>query len=164
MKISFWLNGREHKLNISESGREDMILVEMGGGRFQVGVEYLCPDEALLNIDGKIYDVFVSANSRTFSVGVGGRYYHVLRQSAAQILGAEGSQQGKKEVKTSMPGKIIKLLASKGDKVDEGQAVLILEAMKMQNEIKSPRSGTIKMIKPRAGDSVETGSLLFIIE
>jgi biotin carboxyl carrier protein len=164
MKISFWLDGREHKLNITGSGREDLVQVEMSGGKYQVGVEYLCPDEALLNIDGKIYDVYISANSRTFSVGVGGKYFYILRQSAAQILGETGSQQGKKEVKTSMPGKIFKLLASEGDKVEEGQAVLILEAMKMQNEIKSPRSGTIKLIKPKIGDSMETGSLLFVVE
>jgi biotin carboxyl carrier protein len=51
-----------------------------------------------------------------------------------------------------------------GEKVREGQAVLVLEAMKMQNEIKSPQSGTITRIVPKAGDSVEAGSLLFTVE
>jgi biotin carboxyl carrier protein len=164
MKISFWLNGKEHKLNITGTGGEDRVRVEMGGCTYQVKVEFLCPDEALLNIDGKIYDVFISANSRTYSVGVGAAYFHIKRQSASQILGEAGSQQGRKEVKTSMPGRIIKILASEGDRVEEGQAVLILEAMKMQNEIKSPRAGTVKFIKPKAGDSIETGGLLFVVE
>ncbi len=51
-----------------------------------------------------------------------------------------------------------------GDKVKEGQAVLVLEAMKMQNEIKSPQSGIITKINPTAGDSVEAGALLFSVE
>jgi biotin carboxyl carrier protein len=162
MKISFWLNDREHKLAISGGG--DSVQVEMDGHRYRVGVEFLRSDEVLLNIDGKIHDVFVSANSRSYSVGVGGKYFDIKRQSASRILGKAGSFPGRKEVKTSMPGRIIKRLASEGDRVDEGQAVLILEAMKMQNEIKSPRTGTIKLIKPETGDSVETGGLLFIVE
>jgi biotin carboxyl carrier protein len=51
-----------------------------------------------------------------------------------------------------------------GDKVKEGQAVLVLEAMKMQNEIKSPQTGIITKVNPAAGDSVETGALLFSVE
>jgi biotin carboxyl carrier protein len=63
-----------------------------------------------------------------------------------------------------MPGKIVKVLLAEGDKVEEGQAVLILEAMKMQNEIKSPQKGKVTKIGPEAGDSVETGALLFSVE
>lgn len=164
MKISLWLNGKEYKLDIKESSRDDMLQVELGGALYQVGVQFLCPDKILLNIDGRIYDVYVSANSRLYSVGVGGRYFHIEKQSAAHILGQSFSSQGKREVKTSMPGKIIDLLAAEGEDVEAGQAVLILEAMKMQNEIKSPISGRIKLIKPGPGDSVETGGLLFVVE
>ena len=63
-----------------------------------------------------------------------------------------------------MPGKIIKVLVQEGESVQEGQAVLILEAMKMQNEIKSPQSGQIVRIVPREGESVETGALLFSVD
>ncbi len=63
-----------------------------------------------------------------------------------------------------MPGKIVKVLAKEGDKVKEGQPILVLEAMKMQNEIKSPQSGTVINISPKDGDSVETGALLFSVE
>jgi acetyl/propionyl-CoA carboxylase alpha subunit len=164
MKISFWLNDEEHKLDIKESSRDDMVQVELGGALYQVSAQLLCPDKILLNINGRIYDVYINANSRHFSVGVGGKYFRIERQSAAHILGKSFSRQGKREVKTSMPGKIVALLAAEGDDVETGQAVLILEAMKMQNEIKSPISGRIKMIKPGTGDSVETGGLLFIVE
>jgi biotin carboxyl carrier protein len=62
-----------------------------------------------------------------------------------------------------MPGRIVKVLLKEGDEVCEGQAVMILEAMKMQNEIKSPQSGHIGKIGPQTGDSVETGALLFTV-
>ncbi len=70
----------------------------------------------------------------------------------------------KRNVKTSMPGRIVKVLVRQGEKVKEGQAVLVLEAMKMQNEIKSPQTGIITQISPKAGDSVEAGSHLFSVE
>ena len=90
--------------------------------------------------------------------------FKVEKKSAYQILGNRNAEQKKRDIKTSMPGKIIKVLVREGDKVQEGQAVLILEAMKMQNEIKSPQSGQIVRIIPQAGDSVETGALLFSVE
>jgi biotin carboxyl carrier protein len=63
-----------------------------------------------------------------------------------------------------MPGRIIKVFVEEGEEVKEGQPVLVLEAMKMQNEIKSPQSGKVTRINPKAGESVEAGALLFSVE
>jgi len=63
-----------------------------------------------------------------------------------------------------MPGRIVKVFVEEGEEVKEGQAVLVLEAMKMQNEIKSPQPGIITKINLAAGDSVQAGSLLFSVE
>ena len=93
-----------------------------------------------------------------------GKNIHIDKKSPLQLLGGKNSGSAKREVKTSMPGRVIKLLAQPGEEVLEGQAVLILEAMKMQNEIKSPQPGIVTRIFPKTGDSVETGSLLFIVE
>ena len=87
----------------------------------------------------------------------------IEKKSAHQILGDRKVEHKKRDVKTSMPGRIIKVLVKEGESVKEGQAVLILEAMKMQNEIKAPHSGRIIRIIPRAGESVETGALLFFV-
>jgi biotin carboxyl carrier protein len=90
--------------------------------------------------------------------------FDIEKKSASQILGGTQRQRQKRDVKTSMPGKIVKVLMAESENVEEGQAVLILEAMKMQNEIKSPQKGKITKIIPKAGDSVETGALLFSVE
>jgi biotin carboxyl carrier protein len=63
-----------------------------------------------------------------------------------------------------MPGRIVKIMAEEGQQVETGQAVLVLEAMKMQNEIKSPQSGKIIALNVAAGNYVEAGAALFSVE
>lgn len=163
MNISLWLNNKEYKLNFAEE-RKEILSVTLGKRKLCVSVEYLSEDEALLNIDGKVYDVVVNSNSRSYSVCFKGKSFNIEKKSSSQILGRKIDKHGKRDVKTSMPGRIVKVLVQEGDEVKEGQAVLILEAMKMQNEIKSPQSGKVSRISPQAGDSVETGALLFSVE
>jgi biotin carboxyl carrier protein len=163
MNLSFWLNNREFKLTVKERQRND-ILVELNGNTYQVAVEFLNSEEILLIIDGKIYNAIICPSNSAFRVCVNGLSFDIQKRSASQILGAKQSQRQKRDVKTSMPGKIVKVLLAEGENVEEGQAVLILEAMKMQNEIKSPQKGTVTRIVPNSGDSVETGALLFSVE
>ena len=63
-----------------------------------------------------------------------------------------------------MPGKVIAVLVSEGDVVEKGQGLVIVEAMKMENEVHSPIAGTVGEIKVKAGDTVEGGAALVIIE
>jgi len=163
MNISFWLDDKEFRLNLSQE-KTDGILVILGKKTYKVAVEFLSPDEILLNIDGKIHDVIVNTNASSYTIYINGRRFQIEKKSALQILGPKAAKLSQANVKTSMPGRIVKVLMKEGDEVEEGQAVLILEAMKMQNEIKSPQSGRITSIGPKAGDSVETGAILFTID
>ena len=163
MNVSFWLDDREFRLNLTQTKQND-IVVSMGKNKYRVSVEFLGADEILLNIDGRVHDVIVTANNTSYTVYVNGRRFQIEKKSALQILGAKTEKQRKANVNTSMPGRIVKILMKEGDAVEEGQAVLILEAMKMQNEIKSPQQGRISKICPQAGESVETGALLFTID
>lgn len=65
---------------------------------------------------------------------------------------------------TQMPGKVVKILAKVGDVVEKGQTLLILEAMKMENEIKAGTSGVVKAIHVKAGDALENGILMMEVE
>lgn len=163
MDFSFWLNDKEFRLNLEEKTESD-ILVSLGKRKYHVSVEFLSPDEILLNIDGKIYDIIINSNSSYYSVSVNGKSFKIERKSAQRILKGKVEKLKKQDIRTSMPGRIVKVFVEEGSKVKEGQPILVLEAMKMQNEIKSPRSGIIITINPKAGDSVETGSLLFSVE
>ncbi len=163
MNFSFWLNNKEHRLNVEEKiGNE--IVVSLGKKQYRVSVEFISGDEILLTIEGRIHNVIVNSNTLFYSVYINGRFFKIEKKAVSQILGKKGAKLQKKEIKTSMPGRIVKVYMKEGDKVKEGQAVLVLEAMKMQNEIKSPQSGVITKINPVAGDSVEAGALLFSVE
>ncbi len=72
------------------------------------------------------------------------------------ILEAEGRQQ----VLAPMPGKVIRLLVKAGDRVEAGQGLLVVEAMKMQNEIRSPKSGTVERLLAKEGQPVNAGEVL----
>lgn len=72
--------------------------------------------------------------------------------------------QGRIELKSQMPGKIVKVEVKVGDKVTSGQGIVIMEAMKMENEIISPKAGEVKELKVQEGQSVESGALLAVIE
>ena len=81
--------------------------------------------------------------------------------SAAARAGTEGGPQ---TIKAQMPGKVIEVLAAPGDEVAAEQGLLVVEAMKMQNEIRAPRAGRIVSINVAPGDSVETGRALAVLE
>lgn len=74
------------------------------------------------------------------------------------------SADGLAEIKTMMPGKVVKLIAGVGDAVQKGDAVMVVEAMKMQNDLKAPRSGIIKEIRVSEGSTVAAGDVLAIVE
>jgi len=163
MKVTFWLAGEEFRLNLFQKDKNE-FLVSLGEQKHHVFLEVLNTREILLNIDGRIHTVFLNSNLTSHSVSVDGQSFKLEKKAVLQSLGVRERAHQKKDVKTSMPGKIIEVLAKEGDSVEEGQAVLILEAMKMQNEIKSPLSGRITRIFPESGDSVEAGALLFSVE
>jgi len=163
MRFSFWLQDKEFRLDLDRVG-DGSFLVRVGEKKVRVEVEFIREEEMLLKIEGRVHDVFIRSNASSYFVHLDGECYQVEKKSVRQILGPQQEARHRAEVATSMPGKIVKILREEGDEVREGEAVLILEAMKMQNEIKAPCSGRITRIGPRAGDSVETGALLFSVE
>jgi biotin carboxyl carrier protein len=72
--------------------------------------------------------------------------------------------QGRQLVSVPMPGKVVALLVSEGDAIEKGQGLVIVEAMKMENEVRSPITGSVKEIKVKPGDTVEGGAVLVVVE
>jgi len=163
MKSSFWHRNREFKLSLREKSAHNLS-VSLDRKSYDVDVEFINHEEMLLKINGKVFDVIINANSTVYHVWINGRCYWIRKKTALEMLGGKQPDARQMKVKTSMPGRIINILVKSGDMVREGDAVLILEAMKMQNEIKSPKAGKVGRILPDQGDSVEAGSLLFTIE
>jgi len=93
-----------------------------------------------------------------------GSYEFQLQDPMKALLAAAGGAAGAGGTLTSpMPGKVVKILVAEGDQVEEGQTLLILEAMKMQNEYKSPISGKLTKIFIQEGAAVETGAPMVMV-
>lgn len=130
---------------------------------------------AILSVDGRSLEATITREGsaaatargeRTYGVTIDGNDYPVRvldpRRRGASSLG--GRQDGPAEVRSIMPGRVVALLVRDGQEVREGQGVVVVEAMKMENEIPAPRTGRVKEIAVRPGDTVESGALLVTVE
>ena len=88
------------------------------------------------------------------------KYYNITVNGVAYRVSVEETAAGAVAVTAPMPGKILGVKASAGQAVKRGQVLLILEAMKMENEIVAPQDGTVATINVAVGDSVEPGATL----
>ena len=136
--------GHEVSASFSEPG---VLSLARGSERWQADV-VRSDGHAAVTIDGRRHDLGVVDE----------------RQLALAALGLGGPGGAENIVSTSMPGKVVALLVSEGDAVEEGQGVIVVEAMKMENELRAAVSGTVASIVVAAGDTVEGGSPLIIIE
>lgn len=84
--------------------------------------------------------------------------------SLRKAMAASGGLDGPVTVKSPMPGKVVAYLVQPGDEVKKGQGVVVVEAMKMENELKAPKDGTIQEIFSNVGEAVESGAPLCVIE
>lgn len=84
-----------------------------------------------------------------------------LRAAAAAMSGAV---EGRQTINAPMPGKIVKIFVKVGDEVTEGQGLVVVEAMKMENELKSPKAGTVTEVLTKEGVAVENGAPLVVVE
>ncbi len=119
-------------------------------------------------IDGEELDVDVEIDGETYRATIEGRTFEFLipesKGNAPRKRGAGGGRKRSGTVSASMPGKVVTVEVSVGDAVEEGETILILEAMKMQNEVAAPISGTISAVHCEDGMNVEANVPLVVIE
>ena len=143
------------RFRIAIDGREQIVdSRETGTGTFS------------LLIDHAAAEVSVTSRGEEFQVAVGGRT-HMLRlldERALRRRKSAGAADGAREVRAAMPGKVVAVLVEVGATVERGQGLLVIEAMKMENEIASPRAGTVAEIRVKPGQPVEAGELLVRID
>ena len=129
-------------------------------------MEEVMPGVFSLLRNGRIYRVNVAPSAEGFEVWVGLRRFFISladardRSSNAKRAGAAGPV----ELRAQMPGKIIKLLVEVGSMVSAGQGLVVVEAMKMQNEVKAPKDGKLIRVHVVEGATVRAGDPLLIIE
>lgn len=121
-----------------------------------------------LIVDNRSFEVDIDVSEDDYRVLVDGRNYHIhlLDERRMRLGGLQAGieLQGRQRVSVPMPGKVIAVLVSEGDKVERGQGLVIVEAMKMENEVRSPINGEVKEVKVKVGDSLEAGATLLVVE
>jgi len=113
----------------------------------------------IITVNGNVYDVTVEEGAGVAMPTAPVKSAPVVAPKAAPKAAASGSE-GSVKVNSPMPGKILSVKASVGQSVSKGDVIMVLEAMKMENDIVAPEDGTIASINANTGDSVEAGSVL----
>ncbi len=163
MTYLFWVGQKEVSVGLDRAD-EGSFRVSVDDKTYDVSAEFIGQEQIVLSVDGRIFNVIVHSNSLSHSVFVNGRLFRVEKRTGLKNFQEEKARQRKRDVKITMPGRVIQVYKTAGEEVQEGQPVLVLEAMKMQNEIKAPHSGRLTKVNFEAGDYVEAGSVLFSIE
>lgn len=157
MKVDVLIDGREAALDLEASRFEYQGLAK------EYSAEASGPGVFSILIEGCSYQATVLAPG---SIDVNGRIFSVElfdpRELRARSSG--GASHGRQNVVAPMPGKVVRLLAAVGDAVEAGQGLIVVEAMKMQNEMKSSKTGVVVEIKTKGGATVAAGEILIVIE
>ncbi|MEO8028477.1 MAG: biotin/lipoyl-containing protein [Bryobacteraceae bacterium] len=160
------------KLAVEILGRSVSLEFKQDGTGVRYGFDGENEREAtVVEIQPGVYSVL--ANGRSYDVRMAGQTVHLCghaidvevrdpREWSASNSSAGG--QGRQQIVAPMPGKVVRILVAVGDVVEAGQGLIVVEAMKMQNEMKSPKSGTVLEIKTTEGATVAAGDVLAIIE
>lgn len=159
-------NGSEYKVSVKEI--DASYEVKMNDKAFVV--DYYRPSRSTLSviINGRSYEVDLTEEEDILDVLIEGEHFHVnlydetdLRMKTAKKGEAVS---GKQVIKAPMPGKVVKILKKIGEEVKPGDGLIVVEAMKMENELKSKGVGAVKEIKVEEGVGVEGNAVLMVIE
>ena len=113
-----------------------------------------------ITVNGTVYSVTVEEGASTGAAPVAAPVAAAPAPAAPAPAAAPAGAQGSVTVNAPMPGKILGVKANAGDAVKKGQVIVVLEAMKMENDIVAPQDGTVASINVTAGQSVESGAVL----
>ena len=151
---------------ISLEGSIEDCVIRLPHREVKVDAVKLAEGSYSLLIAGSSFDVTVQRSLSRYSVTVNGVPFEVALRDPRQLghrARAGEDSAGPASVTAPMPGKLVMLLVAEGDSVKEGQGVAVVEAMKMQNELKAPKSGTIERVCVVKGQAVNAGECLLTI-
>jgi biotin carboxyl carrier protein len=159
------VSGKPHRLELEklDSGWQCRL-----DGK-EVHVDAVLPRRDVLSllVDGRAFEVKREQTATDLHLWVGSSRFAVELRDPRSLRSRKGSAEdgtGPRKIVAPMPGRVVRLLASEQSEVEAGQGIIVVEAMKMQNEIKSPKKGTVKKIVGAVGAAVNAGDVLAIVE
>jgi biotin carboxyl carrier protein len=159
------LDGAQHRVEITQ--REGNLLITVDGKEVRPDVATPEPDVLSVVLSGKSYEIRRQVTPAGTRIVIGDAVFDVEvsdPRSFRQRKRRGASEEGPQRITSPMPGKVVRVLAPEGSEVEAGQGVIVIEAMKMQNELKSPKKGTVQKIVTEQGAAVNAGDVLAIVE
>ncbi len=159
------VGGKPHRLELEKA--DGAWECRLDG--ISIPVDALIPRRDVLSllVHGQSYEVKREQTATDLHLWIrGARFAVELRdpRSLRSRQKAAGDEKGPRKILAPMPGRVVRLLVAENSDVDAGQGIVVVEAMKMQNEIKSPKKGVVKKISTIPGAAVNNGDVLAIVE
>lgn len=162
MKLIAELNDEKNEIELTRDGEK--VSAKISGREYQLEASEVEPNVYLLKHENKIYQIYVAPNG---IVNLGNYQFEIKLSDPKRLRGSNSSgaeADGASQIKTAMPGKIVRILVEQGAEIKKGDGVIIVEAMKMQNEMKSPKDGIVKEIRFAEGATVNAGDIMAVVE
>jgi biotin carboxyl carrier protein len=168
IKLKAEVAGKDHQVSIQRL--EEVVLAEVDGRRYELALRELGTGEYLL-IDGNtVYNCRVEDrrnHPEDIEVSLRGVSYPIKLTDPKRLRSGQSGtahDKGTARIVAPMPGKVVRVLVEVGTEVEAGAGILVVEAMKMQNEMKAPKTGHVVSIHAQVGSTVNAGDVLAIID
>jgi biotin carboxyl carrier protein len=158
------IDGKHYRLDLDRAGGRWSCRLD--GQEIEVDAVLARPDVLSLRIGNLAYEVKSERVANDFHVWVGSARFAAEVRDPRSLRGRNraGDDRAPRKIVAPMPGKVVRLLVREGDKIEAGAGIAVVEAMKMQNEIKSPKRGIVQKILVGEGAAVNAGDVLAIVE
>jgi biotin carboxyl carrier protein len=158
------INGKNYRLDLNRA--DGRWTCRLDGSEVEVDAVLARPDVLSLRIGDQVYEVKCEHVAGETHLWVGSVRFAAEVRDPRSLRGRVRAvdDHGPRKLTAPMPGKIVRVLVRQGDEVEAGAGMLVVEAMKMQNEIKSPKKGTVHKILVGEGAAVNAGDVLAIVE
>lgn len=166
VRFETYLDDQLRPLEVTEAGSR--VTVIASGNSYEADVISISPGQYSILFAGKVFDVHVD-NPREGEFQVAFRDHRVSLElidprKMKSLRHRHTDSEGEAAIVSPMPGKVVRLLVREGQTVEPGQGLIVIEAMKMQNEMKSPKAGVVKSVNTQEGKTVNAGEELLVIE
>lgn len=164
MKYGATIQGETLEVDVTRQASNG-VEARIGDKKYVLEARVVQPGFYWLNWENRSIEVVVTEKNGSYLVMLNGRQILVeLGELRTALRTAHQGHAGIAQIRAPMPGKVIRVLVKDGDEVQANQGILVMEAMKMQNEIKSPKNGIVRKLGVKAGSAVNSGDLLAEVE
>ena len=165
------------KFDVQISGKTYTVDLQRESDRWQISLDGVALNADAVEISPNVFSVLLNGESYEVRLATAGDGRLTLQtrhhEFVAEVVDPRAwrgrrhgavEAKGRQQIVAPMPGKVVRLLVKAGDKVEAGQGLLVVEAMKMQNEVRSPKTGTVERLLAKVGEPVNAGEVLAWID